>query len=57
MEAFKNRFPNYSKHKSAAEKVERLNQHMRRKKPVSTQNKLCVGGISLSLQGSYKHVD
>lgn len=30
---------------------------MKRKKPVSTQNKLCVGGISLSLQGSYKHID
>lgn len=30
---------------------------MERKKPVSTQDQLCVGGVSLSLQCSYKHID
>lgn len=30
---------------------------MERKRPVSTQNQLRVGGVSLSLQCSYKHID
>lgn len=30
---------------------------MERKKPVSTQNQLRVGGVSFSLQCSYKHIN
>lgn len=29
----------------------------KKKKPVSTENQLRVGGVSLSLQRSYKHID
>lgn len=45
------------KNKKGTAHLKRLTKQLKRKSQLSTQNKLCVGGVSLRLQGSYEHID